>query len=380
MPYITVEKTMRDRQITIWDVMNGLTEADLVRRDTKDTMTFYAENVPLKILQKVSVSHCISALQDFNVTYNNLHEIEDKHTLFRHFRIPKHSGGWRDIDAPNDDLMSALHVLKHIFETKLGAPYHTAAFAYIPGRNTKMCIERHQRNKSRWFAKFDFSKFFPSTTPEFVIKMLSDIFPYNEIISNPIGKAELEKALSLCFLDGHLPQGTPMSPLITNIMMIPIDLEISRYCRAQSPHLCYTRYADDILISSEFKFDWAKVQVFLQEIIAKYDAPFKLNAEKTRFGSNAGRNWNLGLMLNKDGEITVGYKKKKLLKATVFSFMMSDRNGERWQLGELQELLGNINYCRQIEEKTIDDILKKIGDKFGKNVIETIKIQMKPAT
>lgn len=379
MPYITVAKKFKEKQISIWDMLEGLSENDLVKRDTKDTITFYAERVPLKILTRFGVSKTIDVLRSFNERYKDLYKTEDKHTLFRSFKIPKRSGGFRQIDAPNDELMAALHVLKSIFENQIGAPYHTSAFAYVGGRSTLACMQRHQSNNSRWFAKFDFSKFFPSTTPEFVMKMLSDIFPYNELIENPVGKPELEKALSLCFLDGHLPQGTPMSPLLTNIMMIPIDLEIARYCREHKPHLCYTRYADDICISSEFKFDWAEVQVKIKDILEQFGAPFKMNSDKTRFGSSAGRNWNLGLMLNKDGDITVGYKKKKLLKATVFSFMMSDKNGQKWELGDLQELLGQIQYCRQIEKEKIDDILRRIAEKFeGKDVIETIKLQMKP--
>ena len=94
--------------------------------------------------------------------------------------------------------------------------------------------------------------------------------------------------------NGRLPQGSPISPLITNIMMIPIDLEIAKWCREQKPHLVYTRYADDILISSEFNFKWHEVQLKLIEILKKFETPFSLNAEKTRYGSSAGRNWKSG--------------------------------------------------------------------------------------
>lgn len=378
MPYITYVKKPREKQITIWDVINGTTDANLMPdRDTKDTVTFWSDDVPIKILQKLKLSEIIHELKTFNYDTSELFEA-DRHSLYRSFKIPKKSGGFRQIDAPNEELNDALHRLKSIFEHTIGAPYHTCAFAYIPGRNTYQCVQRHQDNKSRWFAKFDFSKFFPSTTLEYVMKMFAEIYPYNEIISHPIGKVELEKALSLCFLDGHLPQGTPMSPMITNIMMIPMDLEIARFCREHKPHLVYTRYADDIQISSEYTFKWTEVQAKIVEIISKFNAPFVLNKEKTRYGSSAGRNWNLGLMLNKDNQITVGYKRKKILKATIFSFMMSDAKGERWELGEVQELLGNINYCRQIEKETIDGILKNLSEKFNKDVIETVKAQLKP--
>ncbi|MCL2052843.1 MAG: hypothetical protein FWG90_00155 [Oscillospiraceae bacterium] len=45
------------------------------------------------------------------------------------------------------------------------------------------------------------------------------------------GVIELQKALSLCFSNGGLPQGTPISPFITNVMMIPLDHKLSNSLR-----------------------------------------------------------------------------------------------------------------------------------------------------
>ena len=80
--------------------------------------------------------------------------------------------------------------------------------------------------------------------------MLSKIFPFSEMVKYPYGRDELQKALSLCFLNNGLPQGTPISPFITNVMMIAIDHKISKTLRDfDSRRFVYTRYADDLLIS-----------------------------------------------------------------------------------------------------------------------------------
>ena len=60
----------------------------------------------------------------------------------------------------------------------------------------------------------------------------------------------------------------------------------------------YTRYADDIIISARNKFDYRIILKALNKLFK--DTPLSINKEKTRFGSNAGRNWNLGVMCNKD--------------------------------------------------------------------------------
>jgi hypothetical protein len=195
--------------------------------------------------------------------------------------------------------MSALRELKLLFELHMFALYHTTAFAYVRGRSTIDAIKRHQRNESKWFLKLDFSNFFGSTTPEFVLDMLSRIFPFSEIVRVQAGKDELAKVLSLCFLNNGLPQGTPISPFLTNVMMIAIDHKISNTLRNfDNRRFVYTRYADDLLISCQIRFDKDKVQRFVMDALTEYNAPFTIKPEKTRYGSSSGRNWTLGVMLN----------------------------------------------------------------------------------
>jgi len=280
---------------------------------------------------------------------------------------------FRRIDAPNEDFKHALTSLKLLFEYKLYATYHTTAFAYIKKRTTKMDIERHQKNNSRWFLKLDFSNFFPSATPEFITNQLKMIFPYSEIYKTERGASALNKALSLCFLGNGLPQGTPISPLLTNIMMIPIDHQIAKMARNQTPHLCYTRYADDLLLSSELSFKWKDIQQNIINILDEFNAPFTLKTTKTRYGSRSGRNWNLGMMLNKDNEITIGAEKKRFLKATLHQFMTDYKEGNPWSVSDTSVLDGQISYYKSIEKENIEKIINKYSEKFGQDVNQAIK-------
>ena len=104
--------------------------------------------------------------------------------------------------------------------------YHTAAFAYVKKRSTVDAVKRHQKNSSKWFAKLDLHDFFGSTTLDYAISMFSMVFPFSEIVKEPQGEEALRTAMSLAFLNGGLPQGTPISPLITNVMMIPVDFKV----------------------------------------------------------------------------------------------------------------------------------------------------------
>lgn len=381
MPYyITVNREPRMRQITIDDILNGIDESKLaLQKDTRDTTTWKVEAISRELIEKTDFYSMQIALMEFVEKYKDLIAVEDKSTLYRSFKIPKRSGGLRQIDAPNDELKKALYELKFIFEKKFYMSYHTSAFAYVHGRSTIDSVKRHQQNNSRWFLKTDMRHFFPSTTPEFLMKMLCMTFPFCEFIRYDFGCKELlEKALSLCFLNGGLPQGTPTSPMLTNALMIPVDHAINKMCHEYAPHLCYTRYADDILISSQYNFKWSDVQGRLISILETFGAPFTLHPEKTRYGSSAGRNWNLGVMLNAENKITIGHEKKKVFKAMVFQFMTDDAKGNHWGLDDVQHFLGLISYYRMVEKDCINEILQAYSQKFNKDVEATAKALLKP--
>lgn len=313
-------------------------------------------------------------------------------SIYRTFYLPKRSSKpghkkWRRIDAPCDELADALRTLKTMFEALMdGCTYHTSAFAYVPHRCPVDAVRKHANNKSNWELKLDFSNFFGSITPEFAYKMLVEVFPFSEMIKYPGGMQAIENCLSLCFLNGGLPQGTPMSPMLTNIIMIAIDQKISNGLRKhaiKSPNtdktydFIYTRYADDMTISNRMKFDPKEVIGYVQAVLDMYDAPMKLNQEKTHFGSNAGPNWMLGVMYNQNYEVTVGHRRKKQLKAALANYAMDKRHQYDWALEDLQQLQGELAYCKSVEEEAINQILSKYNMKFNMDIMAEIKADLK---
>lgn len=375
MPYVTVNRIPRTYQLTFDDIINGVDPRRLeVTKDTFDTTTWFTREASKKLRDKINYSSMYIAIVAFNQKYSYLINKENKAELYYSFKIPKRNGGLRQIDAPESPLMTALCELKKILEEKFFFTYHTTAFAYVHGRSTIDAVKRHQRNGSRWYLKTDLSKFFPHTTPEFFFKMIYQTFPLCEYVKvSSSYQKEFEKALSLCFLNGGLPQGTPTSPMLTNQMMIPIDHAISKMCHEYQPHIVYTRYADDMGFSSEFSFHWTDVVNKVGEILKGFEAPFEFNKEKIHYGSTAGRNWMLGVMLNKDGNITVGYRNKRMLKASLFSFGNSIVNKNPWSVEDTQHLQGIIAYYKMVEGEVINKIIQKYSDSFKFDIPTMIK-------
>lgn len=373
MPYITVMQTPKTHQITLEELLKGEINVDNMPpegRQNSGTVTRFYRVVNHDVIRKAGIPSMIESLRNFVDKHKDLYEV-DRASLYNTFPIPKKTGGLRWINAPHDPLMDALRELKSIFEDEMYALYHTSAFAYVKNRSTLDAIKRHQANQSKWFEKTDFSDFFGSTTIEFVMNMMSIIFPFSEIIKDDTGKAHLRKALDLCFLNGGLPQGTPISPMLTNLMMIPIDHAL--YTRLREKRFVYTRFADDIQISSRYEFDPSKMIEEIDAVLAKFRAPFKIKPAKTRYGSSSGRNWNLGLMLNQKNSITVGYQAKKRFKAMCSNYIQDRKNNIKWDVHDVQALSGLKSYYKMVERDYINHIINQMNKKYGVNLTQMIK-------
>lgn len=381
MFYFTIKLPISCHQMTLEELFSGKIRNIPLNEDETATRTYEVKD--LSWAKKISASHIsyTHALKAFNEKYKDL-RLSDRKTLYKEFYLPKKSGGLRRIDAPNDELMKALRELKDLFETVFGRDsraelYHTSAYAYIKHRGTIYAMKKHQQNKSRWFAHYDLSNFFGNTTPEFLMNMLSKIFPFCIVTETDEGRKELAEALDLCFLNGGLPQGTPISPLLTNIMMIPIDYKLSNALRNfNNQRYVYIRYADDFIISSEYDFKFREIERFLIDTLQKFNAPFTINPQKTRYGSSAGSNWNLGIMLNKDNEMSIGHKKKKQFIAMVSSYIMDKKNGVNWEKNDVQVLDGYRNYYRMIERENIDKLIEHLSKKFNADIMAFIKADL----
>jgi hypothetical protein len=290
---------------------------------------------------------------------------------YRVFSIPKQSGGMRTICEPKPRLYADQVALRQLLEQDFHALQHTSAFAYCKGRNIKNCIQRHQANQSKWFLKLDFEDFFGSTGMAFVLSQLEKISPFSEVMADTAGKRRLAEALSICFLDDGLPQGTPISPMLTNLVMIPFDHMLNKKLHALG--FVYTRYADDIQISHKQHFQPEHIIKIVEETLIEVGAPYHLKAKKTRYGSSSGRNFNLGLMLNGSNAITIGHKQHKLLKARLHSFAMDTKSGKKWSSQEASKLLGQLAYFESIEPDTASYIVKHLSAKLNMNVYAMLK-------
>lgn len=123
--------------------------------------------------------------------------------------------------------------------------FSDCSFAYKKGSSILSCANLHRDNNA--FAKYDISKFFHSINQKKLIAMIEKKFgidpAYAKITENIIGSF---------FVEGRLPLGLVVSPVLSDIYMSDFDAKLQALCSTKG--YVYTRYADDILVSQKNTF------------------------------------------------------------------------------------------------------------------------------
>lgn len=328
----------------------------------------------------LSSTHSITR-EMMTLTTNKLKQIISEHPHpeeeYISFRIPKRTHGFREIDAPKEELKIAQKDVANMLEFYLKTLPHDSAWAYTRGRDVVHAMKEHTNNKSRWYLKIDLHNFFGSCNKEFITKQLKKIYPFAHYDCNEL----LEYISHIALKNDSLPQGTPLSPILTNLIMVEFDYKINRllYTLTKQDKLLkqkyiYTRYADDIIISAKNKFNYSELINELDKLFA--DTPLEINRTKTRFGSSAGRNWNLGVMCNSNNETTVGYKRKRLIKSMIHNYM-KDRSSTNIPLEELYYIQGQLSWLNNVEPNYFKGIREYFKEKYHDDVIDCIRYDIK---
>lgn len=353
-----IEK-FKNKQITFSDLFeNPQTIAEITRNEKQITI----ETKPPKNAPAI-IEFYKQTLLRLTITLPELMEYtpETIKQSYTTYRIPKKSGGFRTINAPNERLkMIQRHVLNTLqsFNTLM----HNSAYAYIKGRSAYDAQTKHKNNNSNWFLHIDLKDFFGSCTQTFVYEQISKVYPFYLLKLDENCDKIIKQIVNIACLDGVLPQGNPLAPYFTNLLMVPFDYQLDKLTPI------YTRYSDDMLFSARTKLDVPKILTCINEIFK--DTPLKINPEKTRLGSKNGNNWNLGLMLNKENNITVGHKAKRIYKTKIDQFLYDP---ESYSIADIQKLAGITSYYKHIEPQYFSYIIDKYSEKHNKDLLTLLK-------
>jgi RNA-directed DNA polymerase len=296
--------------------------------------------------------------------------------LYTKCLIPKKSGGTRTLFCPHESLKGIQKrlatLLQECIEKNPNLNISTFAHGFTKGRGIISNAENHLNTK--YILNIDFDSFFDQfnfgRVRAFFLKNKN--FKLNDEIATLIAKIAVYKNL--------LPQGSPCSPIISNIITHSVDV---RFVSLASRNSCYyTRYADDITIStrrSEFPCSIAKIEnntVILSESLKSIviKSGFKVNDKKTRVQYADSRQDVTGLVVNKKIGIKSEYAKnvRAMCHSLFLTGTFKDKSGD-CTLRRLEGKLNHIDHIDHYNNKRYNLNKSFKYDKCGLNKREMLK-------
>jgi RNA-directed DNA polymerase len=285
------------------------------------------------------------------------------------FEIPKRNGGVRTIKAPVEPLKVLQRALSELLQDCMDEVRQEAkrkdriAHGFKRKRSIISNADRHLGR--RWIFNLDLEDFFPSINfgrvRGFFLK--SRDFALNPEVATVIAQIACH--------DNSLPQGSPCSPAISNLVAHLLDMRIVRL--ASRSGCTYSRYADDLTFSTDKRefppaiaasagADGAHAHTWrpgtpLQKIIER--AGFKLNDKKTSLMYRDSRQRVTGLVVNdqigvrREYRNTVRAMVHRLVKTGAFDVLgVQQRDGHpilEMRPGTHDELHGRLGFIDSID-------------------------------
>ena len=162
----------------------------------------------------------------------------------RRVMIPKPSGGMRKLGVPAvvDRLIcqAIAQVLTPIFDPK----FHPHSFGFRPGRSQHHAVERARQfiaDDAAWCVDFDLDSFFDRVQHDALMARVARRVHDKRVlglIRRYLEAGVMEGGLVAASEEGT-PQGSPLSPLLSNVMLDDLDWELDRRGHR------FVRFADD---------------------------------------------------------------------------------------------------------------------------------------
>ena len=274
-------------------------------------------------------------------------------TNYVHFQMAKKSGGFREISAPKPYLKRLQYWILENILNKVAVS--DEAHGFVAKRSIVSNAKPHIGKAV--VINCDLENFFP-TLSYGRVKGLFKSLGYSSELATIFALLTTEAEQKEVVLDGeklflytgrrYLPQGSPASPMITNLICRKLDKRMSGI--ATSLGFTYTRYADDMTFSSD-SYEKINNMLYWVEKITKEEG-FVLHPKKTRVMKKGSRHEVTGVVVNE--KLSINAKELKKFRALLYQIEQSGLEGKTWN-GKSENLMASVwgyaNFINMVDAK-----------------------------
>jgi len=280
----------------------------------------------------------------------------------RKVEIPKATGGVRMLGIPtvvDRMLQQAIYQeLSPIYEEE----FDKHSYGFRPRKNAHQAVltaQGYLNEGNSWIIELDLAKFFDKVNHQKLMHLLSQKVKDKStllLINSYLKTGIMEGGVVSQRIEGT-PQGSPLSPLLSNIMLQELDQELNK--RGHK----FVRYADDCSIYVKSEKSAKRVMASIIKYI-EFDLLLKVNREKTKI-SRPQESYLLGFSFYQTKgryEIRISPKSVNRVKAKCKAITQSsDPKIETLKLIKLDAIIrGWVNYFKIANAKSIMEKLDEM--------------------
>ncbi len=194
--------------------------------------------------------------------------------------IPKPNGGMRKLGIPTVLDRFVQQVIMQVLQKYWDKRFSEHSYGFRPGRSAHQAISRSQQYVEqgyRWVVDIDLERFFDRVNHDKLMGKLAKRISDKrllKIIRAFLNAGVMENGLVSATREGA-PQGGPLSPLLSNIVLDELDQELERRGH------CFVRYADDCNIYVRSERAGHRVMESISEFITR-KLKLKVNQSKSK--------------------------------------------------------------------------------------------------
>lgn len=232
---------------------------------------------------------------------------------YKVYEIPKRTGGQRTIEHPSRELKAIQRwIIKTVFDK---FPIHACATAYKKGASIRTNAEQHRR--TNYTTRYDFLGFFPSFRQNLLSLFLNR---QNEALGLCLSEEDIHFIGNIVCRNGRLTIGAPSSPIVTNVMMYSFDQSFSEFCDERN--IIYTRYADDLFVSSMAPNSLGGIEDEIRRINRSVEhLALRINHRKTAYLSRKYGRRVTGIVITPDRKLSIGRHRKREIKSLIHKWL-----------------------------------------------------------